>query len=140
MEENGAQTKIKVLAVCPHLWKGESYTEGSYYNLTKTYLYNADKTHESNQREENKLNKYLQHCCCENRWEFSVREQSTCGGLFTRQSLRLGTKLEVPNQITSKPSFFPIKALQQLREYSLAAISLTAEEQKLSRSKMQAIV
>lgn len=139
--ENSAQTKIKVIVVCPHLGKGESYAEGSYYNLSKTYLHNADKMYESSQPEENKQNKYLQHRCREkNREKVSVREQSgdICGCLFARQSLRLGTKVEKPSQITSKPSFFPIKALQQPTEYSLGTIGLRAEEQKLSRSAMQA--
>lgn len=92
----------------PHLGKSESYAEGRYYNLTKTYLYNADKTHGSSQLEENKSRKYLQHHWCEkNRWKVSVREQSICGGLFARQSLRLGTKVEVPKQTTSRPPFSP---------------------------------
>lgn len=65
----------KVIAVCPHLWNGESYAEGGFYNLAKTYLYNADKMHENDQPRETKPNKYLQCCYCEkNRWKVSLRE------------------------------------------------------------------
>lgn len=59
--------------------------------------------------------KYLQHCYCEDRWKVNARVQNICGSIFARQSLRLGTTVELPNQIRAKPSFFPSRSCSTLQ-------------------------